>query len=140
MSQQASIWSRFMAAALQTYDPESAAKKADGALAEYNKRMETLEKHEKEMVDMALELEARDAQVFGMTMWLIAFQGLLDEIANMTSGTELPSERVKQALDRVSRNARGRLTLRDRSWIFVPNGWPEEDPRLVPYRYRKKTP
>ena len=78
MSQQASIWSRYHAAALQTHDAERAAEIADEALAEYNKRFETLSKYEKELSDMAGILEVREAQVFGMTQWLIGFQNLLD--------------------------------------------------------------
>lgn len=132
MSDQAHLWSRYHAAAIQTRAPEAAARAADKALAEYNKRFETLAKYEKELSDMAGILEVREAQAFGMTQWLIGFQNLLDEIAHVRDGS-VPAE-VKRALDQVSRNGRGRLDLRNGEYVFVPNGWPAEDPRLGKHR------
>jgi len=141
MSQQTEVWSKFFAAALANpyvcdqnesidHVTELAAKVADFALAEYNKRSETLAKHEKEMTEMALELEARDAQVFAAITWLVRFQSLLDTLAHK----DMTAEAVKQEVFEVARNGRGRLDLRAGEYVLVPNGWQADNPRLLPYR------
>jgi hypothetical protein len=128
MSQQAHLWSRYHAAAIQTRAPEEAARAADAALAEYNKRFETLAKHEHEMAALALELEVRVRQVQDATQALMAAKQLVDLVNDKKyQGHEHFGlhDRVRDIFRYVN------VVLQDnREYVIVPAGMDESDPRL----------
>jgi hypothetical protein len=133
MSQQASIWSRFMAAALQTHEPEAAAKKADGALAEYNKRMETLAKDERTIAQLALTLEMRDEQAYIGLRALMAAGAMFEHVeANGIVNVNVNDDHWMGELRSLAKN---HLRLVGNTWTIVPYGIHENDPKL-----RKRTP
>lgn len=127
MSQQAHLWSRYHAAAIQTRAPEEAARVADAALAEYNKRFETLAKHEREMAELALELELRVRQVQWATEALMAAKHLVDTVNEKYKGHEhFTLESQAHAIFQY-----GRVALQDhREYVIVPGGMDESDPKL----------
>jgi len=127
MSQQAHLWSRYHAAALQTHEPESAAKKADAALAEYNKRFETLAKHEHEMLELALELEVRVRQVQEATQALMAAKQLVDLVNENYKGHE--HHAIQDRAHDVFRYA-AVVLQDDREYVIVPSGMDPNDPKL----------
>jgi hypothetical protein len=125
MSQQAHLWSRYHAAALQTHEPESAAKKADAALAEYNKRFETLAKHEHEMIELARLLAVREEQVYIGTRALMAARDL--EEAIQRDGVNAPQPFWREKLTQL---ATRHLRVVEGTWTIVPDGMHENDPKL----------
>ena len=131
MSQQAHIWSRYHAAALQTQRPDDAAKTADLALAEYNKRFEVLAKYEAELTKQALVLEVRDQQVGIGTETLMVASDLLEawkrnETNMKEAGISLDDHWLRTLKQLVDRH----LRLVGNTYTTVPAGIREDDPRL----------
>lgn len=127
MSQQAHLWSKYHAAAMLRLGSEAAAAEADRALAEYNKRFETLSKHEHEMAALALELEVRVRQVQEATQALMAAKHLVDAVKENYKGNE--HHKIQDHAHDVFRYAHVALQA-DREYVIVPSGMDERDPRL----------
>jgi hypothetical protein len=129
MSQQASIWSRFHAAALQTHGAEAAAKKADEALAEYNKRFEVLAKYEAELAAAHELLRIRDQQVYIGLQALMTGSDLWE--AFHRSGRDHSGPQAEAHwFDQMSCLVKNHLRLIGDTWTIVPHGMTETDPSL----------
>jgi hypothetical protein len=131
MSQQALIWSRFLAAALQTHGAEAAAKKADEALAEYNKRFEVLAKYEAELAEMAKLLAVRNEQAGIGTQALMHASDLLEALKRDDKARALildpPTSHWFHALKGL---VDGNLRLVGHTYTTVPTGMNPDDPKL----------
>lgn len=136
MSQQASIWSRFMAAALanpyvcdenESIDAvtERAAKVADCALAEYNKRMESLSKLEAELAEAWRLIEVRNAQVDIGTRTLMVARDLLEAWRRDHKNDNVDSHWIHE-LEKLERH----LHLVGHTFTTVPDGIDPADPKL----------
>jgi len=124
MSQQAAPWARYHAAALQTMSPENAALAADKALGQYNKRFETLAKHEQEMAELARTLEIRGEQVYIGTQALM----LIDDFIASYDRNE---QKVDSHWLRELRDIRNRhLHLQGGTYVTVVMGMNPDDPKL----------
>lgn len=125
MSQQAALWARYHAAALQRFGPEAAADTADLALAEYNKRFETLAKHEADMAELGRTLELREEQEYIGLRALMAAGAYFEAL-----GADARLDQETHWMSELRQLVRNHLRLIKHTWTIVPHGVHEDDPKL----------